>query len=401
MTVLLTTLLALLLLFLILQDAFEVMLLPRRVARRLRLVRVFFRLGWSVWSGLAARIPPGPGRERLLSVFGPLSMMALFSLWAVGFILSFGLLLWAAQDAGGPHPPNPLIDQLYLSGVTFFTLGYGDIVPVNHSGRFLAIVEAGTGFSLIAMVISYLPVLYQLFARRETHVILLDSRAGSPPTAGTLLRRHAGPGGPHQLDRLMQAWEIWAAELLESHMSYPMLAYYRSQHDNQSWLAAVAAVIDSCALILVASPPDSPTAPSLLQARMTFAMLRQLLLEMTRSFDILPDRDAGTGRLDAAAYAHLAARIESPGWTAAPDTEPLLAALRTTYEPLLSSLSSYLLVPLPGLFPDADADDHWDQGARGTLARRLIEELAARTDPDPTPGSVWRSVRSRLKLPPG
>ena len=183
MTVLLTTLLALLLLFLILQDAFEVMLLPRRVARRLRLVRVFFRLGWSVWSGLAARIPPGPGRERLLSVFGPLSMMALFSLWAVGFILSFGLLLWAAQDAGGPHPPNPLIDQLYLSGVTFFTLGYGDIVPVNHSGRFLAIVVAGTGFSLIAMVISYLPVLYQLFARRETHVILLDSRAGSPPTS--------------------------------------------------------------------------------------------------------------------------------------------------------------------------------------------------------------------------
>src|SRR5262249_28449260 len=143
-------------------------------------------------------------------------------------------------------------DTLYLSGATFTTLGYGDVVPPGNTGRALAVVEAAAGFGFFAMVIGYLPVLYQSFSRRATLISLLDSRAGSPPAAGRLLLRLV-PGGGSAMERLLERAEEWSAELLESHLSYPMLSYYRSQHDNQSWLAALACILDTCALLLTAA----------------------------------------------------------------------------------------------------------------------------------------------------
>jgi hypothetical protein len=171
------------------------------------------------------------------------------------------LLEWALQEAG----KSPVTEQFYLSGVTFFTLGYGDIVPHTESARTVSVIEAGCGIGFIAVVIGYLPVLYQLFSRREAHVIQLDARAGSPPTATTMLSRHAEADSLDKLDDLLREWEVWGSDLLESHLSYPMLVYYRSQHDNQSWLAALSAVMDCCALILVGVEEMKP-----LQARMTF-----------------------------------------------------------------------------------------------------------------------------------
>ena len=157
-----------------------------------------------------------------------------------------------------------------MSGVTFFTVGYGDLVPQTRLGRLISVLEAGTGLGFIALVIGDLPVLYQLFSGREAHVIKLDGRAGSPPTALGLLQRHSGEDGIAQISMLLREWESWGSELLESHLSYPMLAYYRSQHHDQSWLAALTAIMDCCALILVGLEALPP-----LQARMTFTMARQ------------------------------------------------------------------------------------------------------------------------------
>jgi hypothetical protein len=201
---------AVLLLFLILEDAFAVMLLPRRVQRRVGLTRLFFRTTWLAWSRAARTLPPGRTRERVLSIYGPLSMVTLFTLWSAGLIVCFGTLQWALQAGAAIPDPPALGEQLYMSGVTFFTLGYGDVVPRTGAARVVAIIEAGTGFGLIAVVIGYLPVLYQLFSRREAHVIQLDARAGSPPTAATLLIRHAAAGALERVDDLLRGWEIWA-----------------------------------------------------------------------------------------------------------------------------------------------------------------------------------------------
>ena len=356
----------------VLQDAFEVMLLPRRVQRRVRLTRFYFDHAWTGWSWLAKCLPPGMRRERFLSVFGALSMVVLFALWATALICGFGLLEWVLQ---GSAAASPVGEQIYMSGVTFFTLGYGDVVPHTGAARVVTVIEAGTGIGFIAVVIGYLPVLYQLFSRREAHVIQLDARAGSPPTATTMLSRHAECGGLGKLEELLREWEIWCSELLESHLSYPMLVYYRSQHDNQSWLAALTSVMDSCALILVGVEDLQP-----LQARMTFAMARQVIVEMAQSFGISPSRYDGGDRLPHASFERMEAILLEAGvnWKGGLQTEETLAGLRATYEPLLDGLATALLLPLPGWIATADAADHWHRGHRGLIATRLIEQLSER-----------------------
>ena len=388
-------LVALILLGLVLQDAFEVMLLPRRVQRRVRFMRFYFEATWAVWSQLALRLEAGSRRERFLGIYGALSMVVLFAFWATALITGFGLLEWAIE---GNTAHSALTEQIYMSGVTFFTLGYGDVVPHTGVARAAAVIEAGTGIGFIAVVIGYLPVLYQLFSRREAHVIQLDARAGSPPTASTMLRRHAESDGLGKLDELLREWEIWGSELLESHLSYPMLVYYRSQHDNQSWLAALTAIMDVCALVLVGFEELPP-----LQARMTFTMARQVVVEMARTLDVKPSRYDGGDRLPHDVYLKLEAVLSAAGlhWVGGSAAEETLAALRATYEPLLDGLASKLLLALPEWLPTKDAADHWERGHRGLIAKRLIEQLSARTTIEsPTMGGearLSRRLRARLR----
>jgi len=372
MSALLALAVGVILLGLVLQDAFEVMLLPRRVARTWRLARLYFRATWPAWALLARLIPSTARRERFLSIYGPLAMMLLFSLWAATLILAFGLIEWALQ-ASAAKAASDFGEQLYMSGVTFFTLGYGDVVPHSALGRVVVVFEAGAGFGLMAVVIGYLPVLYQLFSRREAHVIQLDGRAGSPPTAVEILKRHAESGGLEDIDELLRTWEIWGADLLESHLSYPMLAFYRSQHDDQSWLGALAAIMDLCALILIGVADVKP-----LQARMTFAMARHVVVEMARSLKVSAGPAPDEPRLAAGELEKLLAAFEAAGltWNGGEEAESVLAAVRATYEPLLQALADYLLITLPGWSPAEDQVDHWERGPRGIIARRLIGGLA-------------------------
>jgi hypothetical protein len=389
-----TGLLAIILLALTLQDAFEVMLLPRAVQRQVRLVRYYYRASWAAWRAIARRLPAGHKREHFLGVYGALSMVTLFAAWASSLIVGFGMLFWALRA----ETQTTLANQLYMSGVTFFTLGYGDMVPQSGFSRLLAVIEGGTGFGFIAVVIGYLPVLYQLFSRREAHVILLDARTGTPPTALGLFWRHPGQDGAVQINTLLRSWEIWGAELLESHLSYPMLAYYRAQHENQSWLGVLAVIMDACALLLVGRHAASP-----IQARMTFMMARQILTQMAQSFGLAPSRYTGGDRLDHAGFLQLKGNLAAAGLELDDDVEEILAALRATYEPLLDGLAVYLMLPLPNWSASGGARDHWTRGPRGTLARRLVEELSEQDGGDIRTGTAfsnanrWRRLRARLR----
>ncbi len=379
---------------LILQDAFEVMLLPRRVKRRWRLTRYYFRAFWRLWRAAASLWPQGERRERFLSIFGSLAMTLLFSLWAVTLIIAFGLMQWAAQAHPVAKGALDLGDQIYFSGVTFFTLGFGDLSPHTGWAKFLAVFEAGVGFGLIAVVIGYLPVLYQLFSNREAHVLQLDARAGSPPSAVTLLCRHAESGALDQVDDVLRVWEIWGAQLLESHLSYPMLAYYRSQHEDQSWLAALMSIIDACALILVGVEDVRQ-----LQARMTFATARQVILEMARSLEVTTPAAPTPTRLSREDYAAILALFGERGvaWNGGEAAEQTLAVVRATYEPLALALAEYLLIsPAPWL-PVEEATDHWQRGARGIIARNMVQGLADGSLSTEAPISAGRLRRWRRR----
>ena len=352
---------------LVLWDAFETVVVPRRVSRRLRLTRIFYRATWHPFAAGARRIRSVKRRESVLSVYGPLSLLLLLAVWAVGLILGFGLLHYALGSRIGMSgtPPGLALD-LYFSGTTFFTLGLGDATPQGWRARLITIVEGGMGFGFLALVIGYFPVIYQAFSRRESDITLLDARAGSPPSAAELLRRHQGADGAAALETLLREWERWAAQLLETHLSYPLLAYFRSQHTNESWLQALTAVLDASALLMVASLKGSYTR----QARQTFAMARHAAVDLAQVFST-PPREEAPDRLPPAVMARLRAELAGAGFAFAASDDERLATLRRMYEPYVHALSAYLLLPLPEWHYEQRRRDNWQASAWEPAPARL------------------------------
>src|SRR5712691_687713 len=340
------------LLALIFHDAFEVMLLPRRVRRKLRFITLLFRYTWNLWSWLAERMALGIRRDTFLSLYGPLSLVMLIGSWVIGLMVGFALIQCSLSFSAEPVSFGA---NFLFSGDTFFTLGTASLTSMSKLRQSVAVLEAGTGLAFLAIVIGYLPVLYQLFSRRETHIIMLDARAGSPPNATTLLSRHGHRDSMHALDELLHEWEQWSAEVVESHLSYPMLSYYRSQHDNQSWLAALTVIMDSCALVMV----GIKTLPTF-QARMTFSSARLAVVELGRVLGVKPQVLAET-RLASSDYAQMRAELKDSGMLIVEDegAEERLIEFRSTYEPFLTGLAEYLLLTLPGWLPSPLVLDNW------------------------------------------
>jgi hypothetical protein len=358
---------------LVLWDAFETIILPRRVARWFRLTRLFYLSTWIPWRGLARRIHSPKKRETFVGYFGPLSLLCLFVVWAAALIFGFACLYYSAATNDSTHPGFSTL--MYMSGTTFFTLGLGDVVPHTAWERRLAVGESGLGFGFLALVLSYLPVIYQAFSRREVNIVLLDARAGSPPTAAELLRRHSGPHGSDALQRLLRDWERWSAELLESHISYPVVSYFRSQHSNESWLGALTALLDTSAL-LVASV-DSPCTQ---QARLTFAMCRHTVVDLAQVFYATP-HETGLDRLPPSELARLKASLIESGYRFRQDSadDEKLTKLRGMYEPYLNALSSYLYVDLPPWILAKEVADNWKTSAWGRIsgfAEKSKDEVA-------------------------
>jgi hypothetical protein len=174
--------LAALLILVILWDAFQTIVLSRRVVRRFRPTRAFYRLLWVPVRAVARRLPEGNLRENVLTVFGPLSLILLIALWALGLIVSFALLHWGlGSQMRDWHGASGFGVDLYMSGTNFFTLGLGDVTPSTPVARLLTVLEAGMGFAFLALVIGYVPLISQAFSRREVSISMLDARAGSPP----------------------------------------------------------------------------------------------------------------------------------------------------------------------------------------------------------------------------
>jgi hypothetical protein len=350
------SLLGLILLFVVLWDAFETIVLPRRVQRRVRLTRIFYSVTWQFWTAIARRMRSSPRRDAFLSYYGPLSLPMLLSIWALSLMISFTLLYWGlATVLVGPEGPVGFGGALYMSGSTLFTLGMGDITPSTTLGRLVTVTEAGTGIAFLALVIGYLPVIYQAFSRREASISLLDARAGSPPSAAELLRRQVEDENAEGLAQFLRDWERWAAELLESHLSYPVLAYYRSQHDRESWLAALTMVLDVCTLILVGID-GAPTRA----AHLTFAMARHAAVDLSQIFGTPPHMPA-IDRLPSSDLARRRAVLAAAGMQLqeGPEADQHLAAIRAKYEPYVHALADYLFVALPPWMGPSDSADDW------------------------------------------
>ena len=347
------------LLFIVLWDAFETIILPRRVTRRVRLTRMFYRSTWRPWSAVVRWMPAGKRRETYLSFFGPLSLLLLLAVWATGLVVGFALLHWSAAPGGPAGSAADFRTALYLSGSTLFTLGLGDVTPQTSLARVLAVLESGMGLGFLAIVVGYLPVLYQSFSRREVNITLLDARAGSPPSAAELLRRHNTSQALDVLAEFLHDSERWAAELLESHISYPVLAYFRSQHSNQSWLGALTTILDTSALVMVGIEGSCAH-----QAQLTFAIARHAVVDLAQIFGT-PPHSSGADRLPPADLARLRTGLEAAGLrlSEGAEADARLAELRRMYEPYVHSLARYMRLSVPPWMPAALAKDNWQTSA--------------------------------------
>ncbi|MGA8868728.1 MAG: potassium channel family protein [Candidatus Sulfotelmatobacter sp.] len=365
------TVFGLIILWVVLLDAFETVVLPRRVTRHFKLTAWFYRRTWIPWRRIAGQIKTVSRQQNFLGYFGPLSLILLLVFWAAGLILGFALL----QHGIGGHEQlgNERLtfgDILYHSGETFFTLGYGDIVPTTMAARALSVLEAGMGFAFLGVVIGYIPVVYSSFSRREIQISMLDARAGSPPTAAELLLRLAGAGGRARmdqrvLDEVFRDWERWASELLESHISYPVLSFFRSQHSNQSWLGALTAMLDVTALVMTGIEGIGPE-----QARLTFAMARHASVDLAQVVNARYDPQA-PDRLPDEEFQKLrevlsAAGLQLPAGEAA---QQKLIWLRSLYEPYVHSTARNLLLTVPPWRHPETPRDNW----RGGPWDRLIQ----------------------------
>jgi hypothetical protein len=343
----------------ILLDAFETVVLPRRVQRSFRLTSWFYRRTWIPYRSLAGRIPSRARRENFLSYFGPLSLIFLLILWAAGLIFGFALLQYGVGEhfrlSGEPLTFGLLV---YHSGETFFTLGYGDIVPSSGLARALAVVEAGLGFGFLGVVIGYLPTIYSSFSRREIEISLLDARAGSPPSAAELLSRFANSPQQAVLDQIFKDWEHWAAEVLESHLSYPALSFFRSQHNNQSWLGALVTILDASALVIAGV--DGLRSE---QAKITFAMARHAVVDLAQVVNARYNPNA-PDRLSERELHRLRQNLAERGikLREGPAFEEKLDHLRSQYEPYAVAIALNLSITLPPWIHPERQKDNWQAG---------------------------------------
>ena len=374
----------------ILLDAFETVVLPRRVLRNFKLTAYFYRRTWIPWRRIASKIKKTSRQQNFLGYFGPLSLILLLGFWAAGLIFGFGLIQFGI---GGHEQLNgerlTFGKIIYHSGETFFTLGYGDIVPTSGPARALSVFEAGMGFAFLGVVIGYIPVVYSSFSRREIQISMLDARAGSPPSAAELLLRLAGrsedPGMDQKvLDEVLRDWERWSAELLESQISYPVLSFFRSQHSNQSWLAALTTMLDVTSLVLTGIEGVHPG-----QAKLTFAMARHAAVDLAQVVNARHDPTAPE-RLPDADFETLRATLEAADLRLRSDEygREKLAKLRSMYEPYVHATGRNLLLTLPAWMHVEKTRDNWQAGPWDRVIQARGLAILGQKQRIPVAGSV-------------
>lgn len=218
--------------------AIKTFILPRGV--NVWLTRVLFN-GIGFWFRLRIKRTTYEDRDRIMAFFPPLALFLMPMILLVLILLGYMLLFWALE-------PRPLPEIFFLSGSSLLTLGYASVNTT--ASKVLEFSEAMIGLVLIAMLIAYLPTMYSAFSRRETAVVLWESRAGAPPTVKEMVSRSHRT---QELDRLRDVWltwQIWFAELEESHTSLSPLVFFRSPQPQRSWITAAGNVMDSAAFIL-------------------------------------------------------------------------------------------------------------------------------------------------------
>ncbi len=330
-----------LLLVLVLWDVFQTVVVPRPSPGWFRLGRYVVRGSWRVVRALG-RDDLGTRHSQLLGLFAPAMTIMLLVTWLTGLILGYGLILHALRDEMTPSPED-LGTAIYFAASSVLTLGYGDIVANGTLARFVVIAAAATGLGIVALVVTFLFSLYASYQRREIPIVLLQAKAGAPPSAVVLLENLARMDASARLPEFFGEWERWAAEVLDSHVAYPILGYFRSSHDNLSWISALGTVLDTASLVLttIEGVPRG-------HAELIKSVGSHLVEDITN----LGFQERSSDGIDRAAFDAVYERLEAAGYRLCPADRAWadFSAARGSYAQRLEAMAGYWAVPSTSWF---------------------------------------------------
>jgi hypothetical protein len=349
-------------LVLVLADVFETVVVPRPSPGFHRLSRYLIRSTWRAWRWVGARTRTGLKRDELYGLYAPGAVVLLLVAWMALLVLGYGLLFYALRSELTPAPHN-LGSSLYFAGTSILTLGFGDVIADGALARAVSLVAAASGLGLVALVITFLFSLYASYQRRESLVVRLSGRAGAPPSAVVLLETQARLDMVNELPQLFGAWETWAAEVLDSHVAYPLLGYFRSSHDNVSWLSALGAVLDACALVLT-TIEDVPRG----QAELAKRGGAHLVEDISNTLGLRGDGS----RVDRAEFDAVYERLRAAGYRLGDvDTSwHRFERGRATYAGRLEALAGYWATPATVWIDERDTQPSVAHAAHEAPARR-------------------------------
>lgn len=319
-------------------DLFQSVVLPRPSVRKVQLARTVIRPLWRVWKWTFNRGSRLDRSEARLAAFGPIALVTLFLLWALAIITGYGLVIDGLADQFRPALVN-FPDSFYVSATTLVPLSYGDFVPEEGVARLVIIFESATGVVVAALAITLLFELYNSFRNREEAVVALDALAGAPPSAVQLLETAAGPSMDGVIKETFDEWRRWSAMVLESHLAYPALVYFRSSHDNEAWINSFGAVMDAASLVM--SSTDHPAKGA---AKLMFTVGNHLVEDLAWVFRLQVEPNAIIERSE---YTAAIARLKAAGLAAHDGDQAWekFSHFREKYASALNLMANYLLAP--------------------------------------------------------
>ncbi|MBV8726488.1 MAG: two pore domain potassium channel family protein [Candidatus Eremiobacteraeota bacterium] len=320
------------------RDVFQSVVLPRAVDRRLRISAYLVRGLWRIWPRLSWQIKDDDKREDFLATFAPFALICILAAWVFTLVVAYGLIFYALRSQLQPQPVD-FWGALYFAGTSLFTIGFGDITGRGGLARFLSLAAGASGLSVVAITTAFLFAVFGAFQRREVFVVSVGSRAGSPPSGLGLLAIHAGKGILDDLPALFVQAQQWTAEVMESHLAYPILAFFRSSHDYESWVGTLGTLLDAATLLLTSTEKTARG-----QAQIFYWLGRHLTHDFVRYFQLRSDEAVGIERLE---FDQAYARLSEMGLEMRdPDRSwKDFSELRVAYAGALSTMAAFWQIP--------------------------------------------------------
>lgn len=325
-----------------LNDVFQSVIVPRAVGRRLRPSHYTSRGMWRAWPAIARRVHPHDeeAREDFLAVFAPVNLVGTLMLWSLLLVLGYGLFFYALRDDVHPHLNSP-VDAFYFAGTSFFTIGFGDFVGATGWTRLISLAAGASGFGVISTTTAYLFALFGSFQQREQFVVTVGARAGSPPSGVGMLAVAAHSETLAELPSVMREAQKWCASILETHLAYPILAYFRSSHDYESWIGTLGTLLD-CAVLMMTTVECNPG-----EARIFYNLGRHAVHDLAHYFHLALEGGANDPQIAPEQFDDARKRLEAAGLTLTDRDRAWLAFshLRGTYAAQINALARFFDIP--------------------------------------------------------